>query len=251
MRLQSHENPELLGDDVNRAVAGGAGISQIPRRPRLFLGPPARARLGFKGEIRAVGDFLYDQINYQHRVGFDAWEVPDHFTVDMFNQRAERDDQRLSALDRRQENHPPASGALVPDHIVIMARKSLDWRREIFTLSPPRSTCAQAAARRGFDLLDEIDMKDLLAVGAEELPRRQLSSSATSERASKGRSLPQLQADIIAFGGKQAHLAQGHEPAARAVANEQLLQQRLRPRSVRVGLAAWPAPRRAVWARLA
>jgi len=45
-----------------------------------------RTRLGFKGEIRAVGDFLYDQVNYQHRVGFDAWEVPDHFTLEMFAQ---------------------------------------------------------------------------------------------------------------------------------------------------------------------
>jgi uncharacterized protein (DUF934 family) len=44
-----------------------------------------RTRLGFKGEIRAVGDFLFDQVNYQHRVGFDAWEVPDHFTLEMFN----------------------------------------------------------------------------------------------------------------------------------------------------------------------
>jgi uncharacterized protein (DUF934 family) len=54
-----------------------AGIPQIPRRPRLFLGPDAAHPLGFTGEIRAVGDFLYDQVNYQHRVGFDAWEVPD------------------------------------------------------------------------------------------------------------------------------------------------------------------------------
>ena len=43
-----------------------------------------RTRLGFTGEIRAVGDFLYDQVNYQHRVGFDAWEVPDSFTIEMF-----------------------------------------------------------------------------------------------------------------------------------------------------------------------
>ena len=46
-----------------------------------------RTRLGFKGEIRAVGDFLYDQINYQHRVGFDAWVVPDNFRLEDF-QRA-------------------------------------------------------------------------------------------------------------------------------------------------------------------
>ena len=43
-----------------------------------------RTRLGFKGEIRAVGDFLLDQMNYQHRVGFDAWEVPDHFQIEQF-----------------------------------------------------------------------------------------------------------------------------------------------------------------------
>jgi uncharacterized protein (DUF934 family) len=29
-----------------------------------------------------VGDFLYDQIAYQRRVGFDAWEVADSFTRD-------------------------------------------------------------------------------------------------------------------------------------------------------------------------
>jgi uncharacterized protein (DUF934 family) len=29
-----------------------------------------------------VGDFLYDQIAYQRRVGFDAWEVADGFTPD-------------------------------------------------------------------------------------------------------------------------------------------------------------------------
>ena len=43
-----------------------------------------RRRLGFKGEIRAVGDFLYDQIAYQKRVGFDAWEVPQGFTLEQF-----------------------------------------------------------------------------------------------------------------------------------------------------------------------
>jgi uncharacterized protein (DUF934 family) len=43
-----------------------------------------RTRLGFTGEVRAVGDFLYDQVNYQRRVGFNAWEVREHFTVEMF-----------------------------------------------------------------------------------------------------------------------------------------------------------------------
>ena len=32
-----------------------------------------RTRLGFSGEIRAAGDFLYDQLAFMHRVGIDAF----------------------------------------------------------------------------------------------------------------------------------------------------------------------------------
>ena len=70
-----------------------------------------RTRLGFTGEVRAVGDFLYDQIAYLHRIGFDAFEVPDGFTLENFNRALARDDRRLSAQRRRQENHPRAAGA--------------------------------------------------------------------------------------------------------------------------------------------
>jgi uncharacterized protein (DUF934 family) len=85
VRLQSHENPELLGDDVNRLSLVALEFPKFRDGRAFSWARLLRTRLGFKGEIRAVGDFLYDQINYQHRVGFDAWEVPDHFTIDMFN----------------------------------------------------------------------------------------------------------------------------------------------------------------------
>ena len=39
-----------------------------------------RTRLGFTGEIRAVGDFLYDQIAHQKRTGFNAWQLPGHLS---------------------------------------------------------------------------------------------------------------------------------------------------------------------------
>ena len=87
VRLQSHENPESLGADVNRL---SLVVLEFPkfRDGRAFSwARMLRTRLGFKGEIRAVGDFLLDQMNYQKRVGFDAWEVPDHFTAEQF-QRA-------------------------------------------------------------------------------------------------------------------------------------------------------------------
>ena len=85
VRLKSDENPTRLGDAVNHL---SLVVLEFPkfRDGRAFSwARMLRTRLGFTGEIRAVGDFLYDQINYQHRVGFDAWEVPDDFTVAMFN----------------------------------------------------------------------------------------------------------------------------------------------------------------------
>ncbi|HKQ44595.1 MAG TPA: DUF934 domain-containing protein [Rhizomicrobium sp.] len=85
VRLQSHENPELLGDDVNRLSLVALEFPKFRDGRAFSWARILRTRLNFKGEIRAMGDFLYDQVNYQHRVGFDAWEVPDHFTLPMFN----------------------------------------------------------------------------------------------------------------------------------------------------------------------
>jgi uncharacterized protein (DUF934 family) len=34
-----------------------------------------RDRFSYRGEIRAVGDVLRDQLNYMRRCGFDAWEL--------------------------------------------------------------------------------------------------------------------------------------------------------------------------------
>ena len=85
VRLKSDQSPEPLGEDVHRL---SLVVLEFPkfRDGRAFSWARLlRTRLGFKGEVRAVGDFLYDQVNYQHRVGFDAWEVPDHFTLEMFN----------------------------------------------------------------------------------------------------------------------------------------------------------------------
>ena len=43
-----------------------------------------RTRLGFGGELRAVGDFLPDQLAFMHRVGIDAFEVPEKITPELF-----------------------------------------------------------------------------------------------------------------------------------------------------------------------
>jgi len=84
IRLKSHENPEILGPDVHHFSLIALEFPKFRDGRAFSWARMLRTRLGFSGEIRAVGDFLYDQVNYQHRVGFDAWEVPDDFTPDMF-----------------------------------------------------------------------------------------------------------------------------------------------------------------------
>lgn len=82
--LKSDQSPGLLGEDVRRL---SLVVLEFPkfRDGRAFSWARLlRTRLQFRGEIRAVGDFLYDQIAYQRRVGFDSWEVPDGFTAETF-----------------------------------------------------------------------------------------------------------------------------------------------------------------------
>ena len=84
VKLQSSENPEALGDDVSRLSLIALEFPKFRDGRAFSWARMLRTRLGFTGEIRAVGDFLYDQVNYQHRVGFDAWVVPESFTPEKF-----------------------------------------------------------------------------------------------------------------------------------------------------------------------
>lgn len=74
VKLQSEDLAEDLADDFDHIAVvaidfpiyrDGRGFSQA----RIL-----RDRFGYKGEVRAVGDVLKDQIFYMHRVGFNAFE---------------------------------------------------------------------------------------------------------------------------------------------------------------------------------
>ena len=84
VQLKSSESPERLGEEVNRLSLVALEFPAFRDGRAFSWARMLRTRLCFTGEIRAVGDFLYDQINYQHRVGFDAWLVPDTFQLEDF-----------------------------------------------------------------------------------------------------------------------------------------------------------------------
>lgn len=85
--LPSDQSPETIGLDIDRLSL------VVLEFPRFRDGRPfswariLRTRLRFAGEIRARGDYLYDQIAYMVRVGFDAFELPPSVTPELF-QRA-------------------------------------------------------------------------------------------------------------------------------------------------------------------
>jgi uncharacterized protein (DUF934 family) len=84
VQLKADENPELLGTDVQRFSVIALEFPKFRDGRAFSWARMLRTRLGFTGQVRAVGDFLYDQVAYQKRVGFDAWLVPDGFTIEQF-----------------------------------------------------------------------------------------------------------------------------------------------------------------------
>jgi uncharacterized protein (DUF934 family) len=84
VRLKSSESPAALGEDVHRL---SVVVLEFPafRDGRPFSwARMLRTRMNYAGEIRAAGHFLYDQIAFMTRVGFDAFEVPEGFTPAQF-----------------------------------------------------------------------------------------------------------------------------------------------------------------------
>jgi uncharacterized protein (DUF934 family) len=81
VRLQSSQSPEALDGDVHRLSVIALEFPKFRDGRPFSWSRMLRTRLGFEGEIRAVGDFLYDQLAFMRRVGIDAFEVRENFTL--------------------------------------------------------------------------------------------------------------------------------------------------------------------------
>jgi len=85
VRLAPSEPPQVLKADLPRLA------TIVLEFPKFRDGRPfswarmLRSRLGYKGEIRATGDFLVDQLAFMARTGFDAWEVHQDFRLEDFH----------------------------------------------------------------------------------------------------------------------------------------------------------------------
>jgi uncharacterized protein (DUF934 family) len=74
VRLASSESPEALGEDVHRLSPIVLEFPQFKDGRGFSWARMLRTRMGYKGEIRAAGGFLVDQLAHMHRVGFDSFD---------------------------------------------------------------------------------------------------------------------------------------------------------------------------------
>lgn len=71
--LASDERAEDLKDDMQKFSVIAVDFPKFSDGRGYSIAYNLRARLGYKGELRAIGDVLRDQLFYMHRVGFDAF----------------------------------------------------------------------------------------------------------------------------------------------------------------------------------
>ena len=71
--LASDERAEALQDDVNKFAVIAVDFPKFADGRGYSIAYHLRSRLGYTGELRAIGDVLRDQMFYLQRVGFDAF----------------------------------------------------------------------------------------------------------------------------------------------------------------------------------
>lgn len=73
--LRSHEKPAAIAADVNCFAVIALDFPAFGDGRAYSSARLLRERYGYKGELRAVGDVLLEQLHFMHRVGFDAFSL--------------------------------------------------------------------------------------------------------------------------------------------------------------------------------
>ncbi|MBI4182990.1 MAG: DUF934 domain-containing protein [Proteobacteria bacterium] len=77
IRLRSDQSPATVAADLGRFALVALEFPKFTDGRAYSYARLLRERYGFKGEVRAVGNVLRDQISFMRRCGFDAFEVPE------------------------------------------------------------------------------------------------------------------------------------------------------------------------------
>jgi uncharacterized protein (DUF934 family) len=73
--LDSHEDPALIAADLRHFQLVAVNFPQFTDGRGYSIARLLRERYGWRGELRAIGDVLRDQLFYLTRCGFDAFAL--------------------------------------------------------------------------------------------------------------------------------------------------------------------------------
>ena len=73
--LDSHEDAAEIANAVNSFAVIAVNFPKFTDGRGYSIATLLRSRYGYKGELRAIGDVLRDQLFYMQRVGFNAFAV--------------------------------------------------------------------------------------------------------------------------------------------------------------------------------
>lgn len=84
IRLKSGEEPKLIADHLDRFDVVALEFPAYRNGRAYSYARLLRERYGYRGEVRAVGQVLRDQFYFLLRCGFDALEVRDDITPEIY-----------------------------------------------------------------------------------------------------------------------------------------------------------------------
>ncbi|MDW7535585.1 MAG: DUF934 domain-containing protein [Candidatus Nitrotoga sp.] len=100
--LASHERPEELKGEIEMFSIIAVDFPKFADGRGYSIAYNLRARLGYAGELRAVGDVLRDQMFYMQRVGFDSFAPrPDKSIHDALKGLSDFSDSYQAAIDQK------------------------------------------------------------------------------------------------------------------------------------------------------
>lgn len=82
VRLAAADKPAAIAADLPRLALIALEFLTFRDGRAYSSARLLRERFGFKGELRAVGNVLRDQLLFMHRCGFDAFEIKDGAAVE-------------------------------------------------------------------------------------------------------------------------------------------------------------------------
>ena len=81
VQLEPGDDPAALADDLQQLALVAIAFPKFTDGRGYSIARLLRERYGYRGEIRAVGDVLRDQIYYMLRSGFDAFVLKDGASI--------------------------------------------------------------------------------------------------------------------------------------------------------------------------